>query len=431
MVCMTIDAAGNIHRGAGLNGAGQFSGRVPHAPAGDLVEETVPVRWGEVNLREGSRTPWGPAQSVDRVADGIVAVGTAGHGGVKLSPERNRVIPPALRDQTGWYEEDMEVNIVRRYFSDEWAGAHWVHDDAATIREDADASIRHWLPDGWEAANGRVLAPGESRVKDEAAWLARHAGEPVVISASRAESDADLLRVSANVDGARHEYLVPREEYETRSAGTELGQNGRFVVDPSRHPRLPSADPARPAAPTVVKVTVPSALERQADRALTAVAKDRISRDLHKRWRHTDDSGATVVRSLEEIISTDGLEGKGAFLQGGKMVYSLHQPTPEGRGHYGFPVSKALFDYLTTVPDVRSPSQIAQQRAYAYQERVDRKWPGPTPEESARARSLYAEYRKLADAEEAERTAREGSWAERDAARRLTIAERERAATVS
>ncbi len=46
---------------------------------------------------------------------------TAGHGGIKLSPERNRVVNKAWRRKGGWYEEDVDAAIViltfPQYFS--------------------------------------------------------------------------------------------------------------------------------------------------------------------------------------------------------------------------------------------------------------------------------------------------------------------------
>ena len=51
-----------------------------------------------------SSTPWGASQLASIYAEGIVAHMTVGHGGFRLSAERNaRVIPP-LRIDSGWYE---------------------------------------------------------------------------------------------------------------------------------------------------------------------------------------------------------------------------------------------------------------------------------------------------------------------------------------
>lgn len=57
------------------------------------------------------QTPWGPAQTADVIAPGIVFYTTASHGGYHLSPERNALIPLAVRRKTfcklgmkGWYD---------------------------------------------------------------------------------------------------------------------------------------------------------------------------------------------------------------------------------------------------------------------------------------------------------------------------------------
>lgn len=68
-------------------------------------------------------TPWGTAQEVEIIADGIVFISTASHGGYWLSPERNKKVPRSLREKTfvqnglnGWYEEDCDAEIVRAVF---------------------------------------------------------------------------------------------------------------------------------------------------------------------------------------------------------------------------------------------------------------------------------------------------------------------------
>jgi len=67
-------------------------------------------------------TPWGPSQTEEEIAPGIIAVSTAGHGGYRLTPERERQMHPALRktDRTycplGWYEEDCEAALVALAF---------------------------------------------------------------------------------------------------------------------------------------------------------------------------------------------------------------------------------------------------------------------------------------------------------------------------
>ena len=64
-------------------------------------------------------TPWGASQSVVPLAEGIISVSTASHGGVKLSPERQRAMPWALAMNEPWYEEDCDWSLVYLAFEDD------------------------------------------------------------------------------------------------------------------------------------------------------------------------------------------------------------------------------------------------------------------------------------------------------------------------
>lgn len=70
-----------------------------------------------------SRTPWGTADEVTQIVDGIYWVETPGHGGFYLSEEMNSQVPNSLKQQTfrelgttGWYEEDCDWAIVVSVF---------------------------------------------------------------------------------------------------------------------------------------------------------------------------------------------------------------------------------------------------------------------------------------------------------------------------
>ena len=61
-------------------------------------------------------TPWGPPQDIVELAEGVLRVSTASHGGLKLSRERWAEIPAAVRDAMftpTFAEEDCEEPIVR------------------------------------------------------------------------------------------------------------------------------------------------------------------------------------------------------------------------------------------------------------------------------------------------------------------------------
>ena len=61
-------------------------------------------------------TPWGYSQDIEEVAEGVLRVSTAGHGGLQLSWERWDAIPAAVRQTLltpTFPEEDCEEPIVR------------------------------------------------------------------------------------------------------------------------------------------------------------------------------------------------------------------------------------------------------------------------------------------------------------------------------
>ena len=61
-------------------------------------------------------TPWGPPQDIEELAEGVLRVSTAGHGGLVLTRERWNELPAAVRDtmmNATFAEEDCEEPIVR------------------------------------------------------------------------------------------------------------------------------------------------------------------------------------------------------------------------------------------------------------------------------------------------------------------------------
>ena len=62
------------------------------------------------------QTPWGTADYVQMVKEGIYKVGTPSHGGYKLDRERNNQMPKHMRNPGGWYEEDCEWSKVALVF---------------------------------------------------------------------------------------------------------------------------------------------------------------------------------------------------------------------------------------------------------------------------------------------------------------------------
>lgn len=169
-------------------------------------------------------TPWGMSQRMTIYAQGIECHSTAGHGGFKLSAERNRKVHPLLRSKDGFYEEDSAWAIVAITFPHLFTGFE---------RRCAERSIKDWWPDAWETIFVTTLAPGESHVKDRRDFEAAHAGDWIVISALRSDHHPGMIEVIATLDGKREHnaeerrFLVPSGEYEPARFG--------FVIDVDRH----------------------------------------------------------------------------------------------------------------------------------------------------------------------------------------------------
>ena len=170
-------------------------------------------------------TPWGPSQLATIYAEGIVAHMTAGHGGFRLSAERNKRIVRSLRISSGWYEEDEAWAIVAFNFPDLFTTYE---------RKLAERTIRDKWPDEWEAIFRRPLQPGESNGKDRRDFERRHARDWIVASAITAGHHPGMIEVVAILGGRRsgntmeRRFLVPKAEYERR------GPFG-FVIDEGRH----------------------------------------------------------------------------------------------------------------------------------------------------------------------------------------------------
>lgn len=185
---------------------------------------------GETTVHIGSRTPWGAADDVVHVAPGIASVGTPGHGGFKLSPERNKRVHPAWRQSGGWYEEDCASAIPMVTFPEAFPAEH---------QDFAHASAKNWYPDAYEKVTGEQIVPGESLVRDKQLFHEAHASDHVVVSATSSDAHPGMVEVSTQLGGRdsghveqRKRFLVPREEY--RASDNRFG----FVIDPDRHAEM-------------------------------------------------------------------------------------------------------------------------------------------------------------------------------------------------
>lgn len=314
-----------------------------------VLYDSPAIDFGDVgNVRSGSRTPWGTADSVHHMAPGIVSVSTPGHGGVKLSPERNRKIPTALRQASGWYEEDCEVYIPMMHYPEAFVRDGQTVEE---IREFGKQGVINWFPNEYETAFNTTLARGQSRSKDEQTWRKLHEDDEIAVSASSIP-DSDMVKVTVCRGGRdehgrymsdEREILVPKDDYDNPEFRHPLGlHHGSFVVDPAKQ----YADVTRPPKPPME----PAPRYRTIDTSkLTPAQRERAERDLAKRYRFRDDRDGNRVQSVREIVESGGIAGKSSMENNGRRTYYLRRAQeaegmPATDTFYALEVSKALWD---------------------------------------------------------------------------------------
>jgi hypothetical protein len=374
--------------------------------------------WGNMShIKEGSRTPWGAAQTVSRPLPGIVVVSTAGHGGVKVSPERNAQITAALRRKSGWYEEDCESTIVGLYFPDtfpHYRGADVADEDQSEWRRNAfEASVKSNFPDEYTKATGKPVALEESWTlrdraarADKQAFLDAHSHEFVGSSGdTHAEwipSGYAAVRAKMADTGEERHFLVPRDQ---------VIHNGMWgtptVIDPKRALDVTDVVNAKPEGrfPSHRDSVAPLRGEDMgiAYDGLTSAQASRARAELDKVWRFANDDGTTTTESLAQHMSRMGVVGKHPYVDGDKVTYSVEYP-----GSRVTKVSKATYDALTGVPDTSTPTQkayVAKERARVVHERERDKMDFTTEGGARRAkvetayRVAAAEYKRVSDEE--------------------------------
>lgn len=178
-------------------------------------------------------TPWGTADYVEVLTAGVTRVSTPSHGGMHCDATANAQVPAALRNDDGWYEEDVEANFVVVAFPDRFGAERVAR---------ATASIRDWFPERYEAWTGQPATPENSFKAAEAHFRATHAADFVAVAAFGSWHDRvpeGMVGVAATPGGERDidsvYFLVPAEEYKAR------GRFG-FVVNPDRHERVEPFD---------------------------------------------------------------------------------------------------------------------------------------------------------------------------------------------
>lgn len=112
-------------------------------------------------MKKYKRSPWGIVQYQEQIDSLMVSVSTASHGGVKVMPKFNKLIPQELRNQGGWYEEDCEYSIPFYFLY------HWISKENREDREEYLKVLKNYFPFKLEACLNIDIKPGESAIKDE------------------------------------------------------------------------------------------------------------------------------------------------------------------------------------------------------------------------------------------------------------------------
>ncbi|WP_018185993.1 hypothetical protein [Microbacterium sp. 77mftsu3.1] len=312
-------------------------------------DEWLVSKWGTVDVPYGARTPWGPAQHASREADGIVFVPTAGHGGYKLSKERNAAIPPAYRNASGWYDEDDDRAIVDFYHHDALFNRP---QDAGTPRGERltylDQALRDRYPAQWERVNGRKLEAGESRTKDEQTWRDDNADEYVVVSHRIVSTSPDLVEVTARREstGDEDKFVLTKAQSDVAKAEAELeaGAGSRY--------RIPEGVTPEPRPEPEVVPVIPGVTAVPSTEGLTAAAAKKVQADLDKLWRLDDSRVLTLRQQIEQGIIT-GKEVRVDPTSGARSFYLVDANTNQL-----VKVSKGTFDAYEA-PDTRTERDLA------------------------------------------------------------------------
>jgi len=199
-------------KGAPGSTGGQYAATV-FGHGGDALNES---EWeSKSGAKDGGPSPWGAIQWLEHMSPGIDSVSTAGHGGIKLSRERNAAMPKELRRPGGWYEEDCEAAMPM-----------WIYADDLGFDQERKEIVKgvviRWFPDEYEAFTGEIIPPGESLIKDERTFYREHADDLVTYWAV---SNGDgTVRVGAcrggrgnhHADKVTYTYDLPEDVYEQR-----------------------------------------------------------------------------------------------------------------------------------------------------------------------------------------------------------------------
>lgn len=308
----------------------------------DSIALSGPSDLGDVtHIKVGSRTPWGSAQSADHLAAGVVVVSTSSHGGIKLSPERNAQIPSALRQPTGWYEEDARSHIPAAYLPDAFPGA----------QQSAVAGLKNWFPDQYEEATGQSVSPDESFLRrrqaeaaDAEAFRDAHRHDFVTTGGSCPSwcpTGYELVDLERRADGTTTTVMVP-SGFWSRNATDRT--DTPIVVNPNAHvdvtdlvERHKSAN-ARPSGEKIHDLGISYG-------GLTPTMEQRARTELSD-LRRTPEDGVTT---LAGYLASRGVIGKSASVFSGDKAMTYYLELGDDQI---FPVTQATYVALAGVPEI-------------------------------------------------------------------------------
>ena len=312
-------------------------------------------QYGDVDLRaverSAARQGWGEVNSVTEVAPGIAFADCAGHGGFRLSSERNKEIPRPLRRT--WYEEDCESSIVGMYHPEAFP-----HVDA----NDHYRVVRDYFPDEYEQATGEELEFGQSWGRDKQDYMRQHADDWHVRFAQSLPDDGDtqLVKVGYVKNGEERQVKMLAAEYKMMSG--DLGSYGRY----SPHTATLSDEQIDQYADITEPKPEPTPTPRYKGvdtSGLTMRQQARAEAELSRPLRFSD---SNAVTTLAQEAEAGRIEGKRTYFDDatGKTEYQVHRSTtPEGvasdsNSIYAVTVSKATWDSFEA-PDGRTEKEIS------------------------------------------------------------------------
>jgi len=176
----------------------------------------------------GTFTPWGEAHGpTTKIADGIILYSTeTGDSGIKLSQERNDLIPEYMRHANSWYDDKREWVIPAIIFPTDFDG--WFDNEPGQIT--TRTSMYKWFPDHYKKFVKGEIKDDELFIREMKLFKKRNKDNYVSLSAILHETGK--LLVTASLGGERDiptkNFLVHCTEYFTR------GKFG-FVIDPYEH----------------------------------------------------------------------------------------------------------------------------------------------------------------------------------------------------